>query len=361
MGDGRYYTPQQFLNIILFTTLIVIVTIGFMLCLYKVDKNKYWIRAMGSILGISLICSFLSEIAYTTVNINIFNTLSQVSLILYIIIGLIFYFKNFFFDKTKGSLFLIFLTLFFIPTTIYILNAEIRNLVYVFFVAHFLILSNRFVKYRVSSSIFHDVKKLILDYVFIVGINGDVIFKSDKVSNANIFKNISKININNINNIENIFFEDAITRNAFGEQFIKIRGDQTLYFQYHKKKIFDKKNLAGYILTFVDITDLISMLDELSLQQEKMSKMNVELSRYKEIVYDIEKEKEINSLLSQITENQQKKMLVLKKRIEKLNVNDENFIDKIENLIIKAKSDLNDVRHAVTAYINYYDGGGYDD
>ena len=358
MGDGRYYTPQQFLNIILFTTLIVVVTIGFMLCLYKVDKNKYWIRTMGSLLGISLICSFLSEIVYKVVTMNLFSTLSQASLILYIIIGSIFYFKNFIIGEINSGLFLIFLTLFFMPTTIYIFNEGIRNLVYVFFVAHFLTLSNRFVKYRVSSSIFHDVKKLILDYVFIVGINGDVIFKSDKVSISNIFKDISKIDINDI---ENIFLEDAITRNAFGKQFINVSGTKVLYFQYNKKEIFHKEILAGYILTFVDITELISMLDELSLQQEKMSKMNVELSRYKEIVYDIEKEKEINSLLSQITENQQRKMLLLKNKIEKLNVNDENFIDKIENLIMKAKSDLNDVRQAVTVYINYYDEGGYDD
>lgn len=196
------------------------------------------------------------------------------------------------------------------------------------------------------------------DYVFIVDAKGDVIFKNDKTMDSTLFNESVEIKGDYI---EAIFCDNVVIRNVFGEKFIKVSGKEIHYFKHHKKEIFDNEKVAGYILTFVDITELITMLDELSRKKEETSKRNTELHKHKEIVYDLEREKEINTLLEEITETQQKAILILKEKISKLNLRDDDFIPEIEKLILTAKSDLKDVREVVTAYINYYDKGAYDD
>jgi hypothetical protein len=141
------------------------------------------------------------------------------------------------------------------------------------------------------------------------------------------------------------------------DTFVKYLGDKIIYMGYSKKSIIKNNKLAGYIITFTDITELINMLDELNMKQSETVKANTKLSHYKEIVYDIEKEKEINNLLDEIANNQQKSMLELKCDIDDVKISlDEDFIQKISKIITNAKHDLQDVRKAVTAYMNYYGG-----
>jgi hypothetical protein len=358
MGDGRYYTPEQFFSVLLFTSLIIFTVVIFMLSLYKVDRYKKWILTIFGLLGVSLLSAFIAEVAYAQTRINLMNALSKGTLICYLLVSLVFDFRYFMKDRNDRAFVAVTVFLFLFPFGIYVMRPDLVNVVYVIFVLDSIFLSHRFVKYRVSSSVFSDVKKLMLDYVFIIGINGEVIFKSDKVGNSPFFKESTRINSEKI---ESLFTNAAIMRNAFGKQLIKLNGDEIHYFQYHKKEIFDKGKIAGYILTFTDITELVTMLDQLRSKQEETSKINKELTRQKEIVYGLEREKEINSLLDEIVGTQQKAMHDLKYKIEKLNIEDDDFFEKTEALISNAKSDLKDVRDVVTAYINYYDEGGHDD
>lgn len=358
MGDSRYYTPEQFFNIMLLTILIIIMVVGFMLCLYKVDRFKHWIRVMGCLLGLSIVGSYIAEIAYSLNSIALFGFISKMTILLYILVCAVFYVSYLISVKEDIQIKIAIILLFIVPTIIYINYPEYKNTTYILHVFNFIVLSNRFTKYRVSASVFSDVKKQMLDFVFIIGINGDVIFKSDKVSNSAFFANVGKINIYNI---DEIFNDRVITRNAFGKKLIKLDGEEISYLQYHKKAILDHEDIVGYILTFTDITEFISMLDELSSKQEESSDINNELNLYKEKVYGIEREKEINSLLDEIAKTQQKAMLELKSKIEESKIGDKDFLIKIEELILIAKSDLKNVRDAVTAYVNYYDEGGYDD
>lgn len=94
MGDGRYYTPEQFFNVLLLTSLIISMVISFMLCLYKVDKYKHWILTASGLLGISLLGSFIAEVAHTENHIKFFNALSKNSLISYILISLVLYIRD---------------------------------------------------------------------------------------------------------------------------------------------------------------------------------------------------------------------------------------------------------------------------
>jgi len=348
MGDGRYYTLEQFFSIILFTTLIIFIVITFMLNLYKVEKNKKTIRALGILLLAALFSVFTYKVAYRKIAIILFDYISLISLLIYLLTNAILITKN---KGNKNFISGIFFILLLIPTTI-IIGAQIKtNIIYVLYTIHYILLSNKFTKYKVSSSVFSDVKKLMLDYVFIISISGDVIFRNDRVHDSYIFNDTGFVDIKNI---DGLFNHKITMRNAFSKQFIKIEGKENLYFQYRKKEIMDKGKLTGYILTFVDITELISMLDKLSENREQTKKTNIELDKYKDIVYDIEKEKEINTVLDEIANNQQKGMYILKEKLENLNIDDEDYLEKLEDISIKAKGNLKDVRQAVTSYMKYY-------
>lgn len=349
MGDGRYYTPEQFFNIILFTTLIIFVVIAFMFNFYKVEKHKKYIRTLGSMLLVSLVSSYIFEIAYSTLVIILSDYLRSIVLLAYLMGNTVLLFRN---KDDKNFIMWAYLILLFIPIVVIIKSQIETNIIYVLYVLHYILIFNRFTKYKVSSSVFTDVKKLMLDYVFIITIHGDVIFRNDKTINSDIFKDRKLIDIDNISEL---FTCKTTIRNAFTKQFIKVDADKILYFQYHKKEILDKGRLAGYIMTFVDITNLISMLDKLSEHREQTKKTNIELDKYKDIVYEIEKEKEINNLLDEIANNQQKSMYILKNQLEKLDTEDDYFLDDLDNISDKAKSNLSDVRAAVTSYIKYYE------
>jgi hypothetical protein len=358
MGDGRYYTSEQFVNMIWLTTLIIVVVIGLMLCLYKVERFKQWMRGIGVLLGLSLIGRFVAEIAYQQKHIYFFHGLSEAGVVLHGLLCVGFYISYFRNSPKDKRVWLIAITLLCLPTGMLLLNPALKNIAFLLFVVQFMLLSNRFVKYRVSSSMFSDVKLQILDYVFIVGIQGNIIFRSKKVSGAKRFKEIDEIDVNNV---EDIFLGHVVSRNAFGNQFIKLVQDGTHYFQYHKKELYNKGKLAGYILTFVDITDLIFMLDELHEKQKEIAAIHTELIKYQEIVYEIEKEKEINHLLGEIANNQQKAMIELKDAMQELDIDDATVTEQMEMLTIKAKADLKNVREAVSAYMNYYEEEGYYD
>ncbi|QRN85758.1 hypothetical protein JR334_00495 [Clostridia bacterium] len=356
MGDSRYYSPEQFFSIIVFTALIIMLTISFMLSIYKVERYKKTILTTSGMLGLSILSSFIAMVAHRPTDVFNFQALSVAFLIIYILLLFIFFTLDYMKNR-DCSMLIIFSTLFFIPTVGFIVNPGIKSFLYPLFVANSIVLSNKFVKYRVSSSVFSDVKKLMLDYVFIIGTSGEVIYESDKISASTIFKKLKRIDVNHI---ESIFCKPILTRNTFGKQFIKLEGDELFYFQYHIKEIFDKEKLAGYILTFTDITELIAMLDELRDKQTELATINRELIKTKEIVYAIEREKEIENLFDDIVGTQHQAMQELKSNIEKLNITDENFIPEIEKLIFVAKANLKDVRNVVTAYSSYYEGG-YDD
>ncbi|MCT4565331.1 MAG: hypothetical protein N4A68_13590 [Maledivibacter sp.] len=438
MGDGRYYTPEQFFSVTYLTILIVFMTVSIMLCLYKGSGNKiskqilipnvtlciiavlsfseqviviqqkaFVIRYIISLLFIIVNFLFISfNLDYV---IDVSHRSKRIRILkhtLYIIIGLvlitsflkkeliiksygfsyveygdIFFLSiviSFFFliyivvsvihnknneIKFSKKVFLLSICLFWIfPIIIYIssitlniLNIKTVELInYIFMAICLSTVSGLFTPYRVSASIFNDVRNLMMDYVFITEENGKIIYKNNRVEKVGIFRNINSVDIEDI---RLIFNKEVVIRDSYKNQFVKYLGDEIIYMGYSKKSIIKNNKLAGYIITFTDITELINMLDELNMKQSETVKANAKLSHYKEIVYDIEKEKEINNLLDEIANNQQKSMLELKCDIDDVKISlDGDFIQKISKIITNAKHDLQDVRKAVTAYMNYYGG-----
>lgn len=356
MGDGRYYTTEQFFNIIFFTILIIFIVISLMVCLYKSSKNNKSLIFTQLSLGLSIVCRFIEEIAYKQNTMEFFSFMSDIFLWTYIITYLILI--TFLFAKKNLDKFSAVTTilLFGLPVVLQLSGKnELEKLIYILFNINFSVISTRFMPYRISSSIFGSVKDFILDYVFITDENGYIIYKNTRVMNSNIF---NKTNIFDVENIQKIFRAEVTTRIAYDKAFIKYVGsrEMKIYFQYNKKELLKADEIVGYIITFIDITELINMLDELKIKQNQTARANNKLTKYKDIVYEMEKEKEINNLLSEIANNQYKSMRKLKTNIDELSRNvDDDFYNNIVDIIQHAKDDLQDVRSAVTAYMNYYE------
>lgn len=352
MGDGRYYTFFQFSNVVIFTALIIFVLINFMLGLYKLEKHKKLALTLGVFLLSSLIFSFMKEIVYSMKFSNQLSLLSHISLIGHIGIVLIFYFFYVFYKKEKVRFFLIASAIFFLSIVLWIVAKIPIKVVYALLSLHLYILYNALPKYKISSQLFSDVKNQLLDFVFITQVDGSIIFKSDKVIQSSFFRKTQKINSDELSTL---LTGTIMIRHAFGKHFIKMVGDDSVFFQYNKKDIYNKGRHVGIIWTFTDITTLINLLDELKEKQQEMKESNLRLMKYKEQVYEVEREKEIHALLEEIANNQQKSMMNLKCEIVKLDIDNPEFSVKIDKLIKEAKFSLAEVRKAVSTYMSHYE------
>ncbi len=199
-GDGRYYSVDQFFAIIILTILIVVSIVALMMFLFKLYNYKKQILVMGGLLCVSLIASFIAEVTYSESSIVLFNKVANGSLYLFVIVN--FVFRWHIKEMSTGSINAGLVSLG-ILSVLYILEVKVLNLLYLVSVIHFIVFANKVVRYRISAAIFSRLKKLILDYVFIVSLNGDVIFKNQNIVTSELFKKVKWIDIENI---EEIFF-----------------------------------------------------------------------------------------------------------------------------------------------------------
>lgn len=328
--------------------LIIFVVINLMIYFYK-GKNKT-IMILYAILGISILLRFVETIAVLDGMIDLSRMLSNIFLAVFVLfyIYLLASISRF----VEKKVLILMIILFALSLSVLLFSFDIRIIMYILLALNLNIAAIYFIPYRVTTSIFRDIKELVLDYVFIVDDHYKIIYKNNNVSNSNLFNKIDKIDIGEI---ERLFSNPSIIRKAYDKSFIKIL-DRELYFQYNKKEIMNEEKITGYIITFTEITDLINMLDNLKLKQEQANNINIKLTLYKEIVYDVEKEREINNLLEEIANNQQQSMKQIKGEIKYLseNINSE-FNVNVQKTIEKVKENLLDVRSAVTKYINYYE------
>lgn len=221
---------------------------------------------------------------------------------------------------------------------------------YLLIAVYVCITAEHYLPYRISASIFNDVKNLMTDYVIITDKHGEVMYHSKSVMSTGVFKTRSAVDFSNI---KALFSVPVSVRLDYGRQLIVFNTETPLYLSYTRKAIKEDAKDVGYILTFIDTTELIQMLDQLRGEQIKMEKTNRLLVSHKEVVYEVEKEKEINNLLNDIASNQALSMRTLKKELDGLL---ESGIDdqRLSDLLEKAQQDLKDVRAAVKTYVDYY-------
>jgi len=348
MGDGRYYSYDQFVGIICLTLLIVFIIVNLMIDYYK-GKSRV-VFALYVILGSSVFLNFIETIARADYLIYTSKRLSDVCIGIFVVlyIYLLAGIKKSGEKKKMVSI----SSLFALSFIAIIFNFDAKIFIYILLAINLKILGEYFMPYSATTSIWGDIKEFVLDYVFIVDDNCKIIYKNNNMINSSIFNNLDRINLDDI---EEIFANPSIIRKAYEKSFIKVL-NYSMYFQYNKKELLDGDKIIGYIITFTDITGLINMLDNLKLKQEQTKETNVKRAIYKDIVYEIEKEREINMLLEKIANNQQQSMKELKMEIKNLRKNmDSDFNANIVKTIEKAKENLTDVRNAVSEYMNYYE------
>lgn len=368
MGDGRYYSLGQFFNIIILTLAVIFLTVNLMLAFYKEERHGKGLSLAGGLLLVALVGRFLAEVAVSPIRIELGNYLFYGMSIGHIVMCIAIDIRYLVEAKksqtinwrtpNRKTMSYIMGTVVLILGVLFLVKVDWRIPIVVILTGHFGFLVSYLTEYRISSSIFTDVKKLMLDYVFIVGVEGEILFKNDRVAESTFFKKVVSIDKENIGDL---FKGRVVFRQDFAKQFIKVEGDTTAYFQYNQKSLKEKGQPVAYILTFVDISELVNMLDQIEAQHHQATELNNQLARYKEKVYELEREKEINNLLDEIADNQRKSLLILEEKIGQLKITDDSFDEQVEQLIFLAKADLKDVRQAVTTYIDYYEQGEADD
>jgi len=202
--------------------------------------------------------------------------------------------------------------------------------------------------YRIGMSVFRNIRYMLDDYIYITDKDGNVIYRNKKVRNADFLVTCDKVSIDSL---ENLFNEKIDIRQAYNKSFIKYFGKNEMYFNLSKSILREHDEVVGFIITFMDITELIQMLDQLGEKQDQAVVLNKQLSEYKEIVYEFEKERETIKILDEISEKQEKSMLKLKNMVNGL-ASTQSFTNDIDDILRQAKDDLKDVRAAVSTYMN---------
>lgn len=107
---------------------------------------------------------------------------------------------------------------------------------------------------------------------------------------------------------------------------------------------------------FTDISRHLGMLDLQEEQRVRLEEANQRLRQYAHIVFDMEKEKEVASLLSDVTRAQDTFITHFKTRLRALSHGREEdaFHDRIEALIADARENLSRIRALVARYRRYH-------
>lgn len=197
MGDGRYYSNSQFFSIVYLTMLIIFLVVNVMLYIYKGDTKT--IVSLYVSLGLAMLMSFIEAIAVSSSMIFLSKVFSDILLAVF---SLFYIYLLVDVSKLVDKKILIALSLFFsLSLGISLLNLDSRIFVYLLLTANLSLVSNYYMPYRVTTSIFGDIKELVLDYVLIVDDSCQIIYKNNNIANSHVFKDIEKVDIQEIGSI----------------------------------------------------------------------------------------------------------------------------------------------------------------
>lgn len=382
MGDGRYYTAGQFTQTFIIMVILMWVTVDLVATIYRqitTEKSKQLI-SIYALLYLSLILRFLEEVMLYSRLLNAIVYIRQTSaVIVVLLIGVFLFhllvgsgvsnqqtFGNFLATREEivlmGRVFLI-MCLGMLLVLVF-LNAPWADYVYLAFNGFMAYLLHRmisfFAPYSISHSMFTKTKDMILDYVFIVDVKGNLIYQNNHSELDRYFFRLKKIKLEAI---ETMFNQPVRRQKLNGKEYIKYTDVVTVtdtYFSYNLKPLVSKGEKVGGILTFTDVSGLIQLIENLNREQADSELVNKELKQYAEIVYRLEKEREVHLLLDGIAQNQEISMLKLKDEMLNLqSFEGQGYKTHIREMIDMAKDNLADVRRAVSTFRAYY--GGHDD
>lgn len=202
---------------------------------------------------------------------------------------------------------------------------------------------------------FNKVGDIIKDYVFATDQKGKIIYKNIKANQSDYFTKNEKIDIENVKSIYRI--DPELKKNGEGKEYVKLHNaDADLYFLHIHDHLKDGAQIIGHIITIIDITDLVSLLNSLEDKKQKSKEANLALKKYSEVVYHIEKEKEINLIVEKIISLKEKEMHKLIDMIDSLIKDSSDYKGEIDSVIEFNQTILEDIRKTVTAYRQHYGG-----
>lgn len=364
MGDGRYYTDEQFFTIIFLTCLIIFQVVTWMLYYYKSDKNKPCIMMLFLYSGliISGLLAFYAAVAVDLRAASVTKTISMALIEAILTIQFIYLVVKNIKEREEGSKYptilhaiLLFIAIS-IQTYLIIKNysdttlsmSMVHGLFYGVVTLYYVISLNQLIPYKVSDSIFKEVKNEMPDYVWIIDESGHVVYRNSGVINDQLLTDRSIINYHRPEEV----FSKTLVIEAGYENNLYFEVESARYFTHIVKLIENKGKKVGAVITVKDVTQKITQLNKLRTERQSAAHMNQKLEAHKGVVYEMEKEKQINALLSAILETQQESLLNIKNQIENLLENSGEISDKELDMVLNiSKRDLANVRNTVSIYL----------
>ncbi len=213
------------------------------------------------------------------------------------------------------------------------------------------------VQIGVTGIFFDKIGDMVTDFIYVTDVNGSIIYKNYCASKSQYFKKLDKINVQDIDNL----YEGNIQKRKkyFKKEYVYLTiGSEKHYFSHKISFLQSNDETLGHIITITEITHLMEMLYQLEEQRKKSKEVNDSLKNYAQVVYHLEKEKKINSMLQEIIATREQDMENLIFQIINLekDIDSEDLEDKIDETIQYNSQILEDVRSAVSAFREHYGG-----
>lgn len=201
---------------------------------------------------------------------------------------------------------------------------------------------------------FEKIGDIINDYILVTDINGKIIYRNKSVLQSDFFAKKESVKLDKI---EEIYQSEAILKkDEDGDQYVHLMdGEDNYYLGHQVDALKNNEEIIGYIITIVDISELVELLKQLREMELQAKEVNEQLVNYAEIVYNVEKENQINVLLEKILSSREDDVERLIGQINELieseKYEDEEFMQAQIDLIIKYNQQIIDeVRKTVNSY-----------
>lgn len=211
-----------------------------------------------------------------------------------------------------------------------------------------------------SIRFFDKIADLITDYIVVTDIDGSILYQNQNISSSSIF---NKLNSLTHETVLDLFKGSKKSKKVYkGKEYVQIvLNDKSFFFNIISRKLSKDNTFLGTIYTIVDISDVMKLLFKLEEQQQKSITLNSQLKNDSEIVYQLEKEKEIKKILDEILLTRDREITSLINNVNQLirQETSHDCLNKVDDVIQQNAQILDNVRAVVSSYRTYY-GGDYD-
>jgi len=346
-------------NFSLFLLLIILVTVN--ISNFKLSKKTLILGSLALILFLLGLNIYITEYSFH----NILYSFSYKLIYMFVLLVSIFNsVKHFDFENEK-MMFLPIVLLYLAPSLFYLMSI-IFDRTYIDYVEivlmglFILYINIRFMKHDESSYsvlAFDKIGNMGLNYILVLDEYNRVIYTNQAIKNATFFKKTLKVNMTDF---ADLFKGDTIKKyNYKDKEYIEVSLDKgEIYFEFKVTELNENSQVIGHIITFTDITELLNLLINLEDKKLQSKKVNEKLKNYSEVVYHLEKEKEVNKLLEEIVTSRDKQLTYLSQMVldANLKIEDPLFEKYIDVAINKSNDILEEVRETVSKYREYYGG-----